>query len=70
MRRKLREPSCERKDGMSFECRVIHPPIRDGTANKCSGHFCNVAASVAADESGNNGEQTKFLYLALHDFCT
>jgi hypothetical protein len=30
--------------------------------------FCDVAASVAAHESGNNGENTKFLYLALLTF--
>ena len=31
-------------------------------------HFSNVAASVAAHESENNGENTKLLYLALLTF--
>jgi hypothetical protein len=70
MRRTLRQPSCERKGGMSFECGVIHPPMRNGAANWCSGHSRNILVSVAAHESGNNGEDTKFLYLAVADFCT
>jgi len=70
MRRTPRGPSCERKGGMSFEFRVIHLPTRHGAANWCFGHSHNILVSVAAHESGDNREDTKFLYLAVADFCT
>jgi hypothetical protein len=66
----LREPSCERKGGMSFVYRVIHPATRDCTANERSVHFSNVSASVAAHESGNNGENTRIFVPSTPDFCT
>jgi len=56
MRRTLRRRSRERKGGMSFESRVIHPPRRDGAANWGYRHSCNVLASIAAHKSGNNWE--------------
>src|SRR5260221_9236102 len=44
------------------------PALRDGPANWRSVHFSSVAAPAAANESGNNRENTKFLYLTLLTF--
>jgi len=70
MPRTLRGPSCERK-GRNVLRMWSHSSTREKWGPElvfCA--FSQHLVSVAAHESGNNGEDTKFLYLAVADFCT